>query len=524
MANKIFVGNLPYDATEDDLRTLFEGQDLTYLKILHTEAGESRGFGYVSFSNRDDYENALRRQTGILNGRTIRFDQADDKNSTRTQRPAHNRQPDRFERPHGRSDRFERQPASHRGGYGHRPPVAIDQNKPRWWVALGQPPSREPEDPQGFPGITSFNIDMPDGCDSIHFFPLKVNPRLLPADAYADLQRGYVLCVPGVGPQDVKQEILAPVDELLTLSESVSPFLDNATEYGAAVAASVNFGSVLFVCPMGLADMDVKSTDVAAMLSEHYIRHVFLEHIHPTVDRPGLVEALSLDPAWSYDSTTVTVDATYLDQRVACYLVDADGRVIADHDSADALAVTCDHRAVTAQELDQRAVVCELAPDGRLRLPPVNSSDLRIIGDKALSKQTNARHELLQHPSGWYTDLTTVAKFDHEERYKSEQRPEMSLAIRRKHLFKDMEPATEANPQEYPVFKALYLCPSRLMSYVLVLSEVPPTEGAEADYPSESNGQATIIALEGLEHARNLAMRLPEFLPPNLLAKQAMQR
>lgn len=33
---------------------------------------------------------------------------------------------------------------------------------------------------QGFPGVTSFTVEMPEGCDSVHFFPVKVNPELLP--------------------------------------------------------------------------------------------------------------------------------------------------------------------------------------------------------------------------------------------------------------------------------------------------------------------------------------------------------
>ena len=58
--------------------------------------------------------------------------------------------------------------------------------------------------------------------------------------------------------------------------------------------------------------------------------------MHPNLQRPALVEALSQDTTWQYDSTTVTVDAVYMDERVACYQVDADGIVQPDHRSANA--------------------------------------------------------------------------------------------------------------------------------------------------------------------------------------------
>lgn len=57
---KIFVGNLPFRTTDDDLRNLFEqhGQVLSANVVLDRETGRSRGFGFVEM-NDDDARNAI---------------------------------------------------------------------------------------------------------------------------------------------------------------------------------------------------------------------------------------------------------------------------------------------------------------------------------------------------------------------------------------------------------------------------------------------------------------------------------
>ncbi len=52
---KIYVGNLPFRSTEDDLRVLFEqyGTVDSVRIILDRETGRSRGFGFVEMSDAD---------------------------------------------------------------------------------------------------------------------------------------------------------------------------------------------------------------------------------------------------------------------------------------------------------------------------------------------------------------------------------------------------------------------------------------------------------------------------------------
>jgi RNA recognition motif-containing protein len=57
MSAKLFVGNLPYSCTDDDLRGLFEscGAEPVDVRVIMDRAtGLSRGFGFVEMASFDD--------------------------------------------------------------------------------------------------------------------------------------------------------------------------------------------------------------------------------------------------------------------------------------------------------------------------------------------------------------------------------------------------------------------------------------------------------------------------------------
>ena len=62
----IYVGNVPYAATEDDLEKLFSeyGQVATTTIIRNHDTGRSRGFGFVEMVNRADGERAIEALNG----------------------------------------------------------------------------------------------------------------------------------------------------------------------------------------------------------------------------------------------------------------------------------------------------------------------------------------------------------------------------------------------------------------------------------------------------------------------------
>lgn len=59
---KIFVGNLPWKATEDALKVLFEahGKVVSVKIVLDPYTGKSRGFGFVEMEEADGAQAAIR--------------------------------------------------------------------------------------------------------------------------------------------------------------------------------------------------------------------------------------------------------------------------------------------------------------------------------------------------------------------------------------------------------------------------------------------------------------------------------
>lgn len=61
MGNKIYVGNMSFKATEDNLRELFsrfgEVKSVNLIKDAHT--GQSKGFGFVEMGSEEEAKNAI---------------------------------------------------------------------------------------------------------------------------------------------------------------------------------------------------------------------------------------------------------------------------------------------------------------------------------------------------------------------------------------------------------------------------------------------------------------------------------
>lgn len=69
MSKKLYVGNLPYDTTESDLRELFaaHGEVLSVNVIEDRETGRSRGFAFVEMEN-DAANAAITALSGTMLG------------------------------------------------------------------------------------------------------------------------------------------------------------------------------------------------------------------------------------------------------------------------------------------------------------------------------------------------------------------------------------------------------------------------------------------------------------------------
>jgi RNA recognition motif-containing protein len=64
----LFVGNLPYQATEEDLRTHFSqvGAPTQIVRPLDRETGRARGFAFVEYAERSAAEEAIKKFDGQL--------------------------------------------------------------------------------------------------------------------------------------------------------------------------------------------------------------------------------------------------------------------------------------------------------------------------------------------------------------------------------------------------------------------------------------------------------------------------
>ena len=81
MAISIYVGNLPWSATEDSVRDLFSahGEALSVKLISDRETGRARGFGFVEMEDADAI-NAIAALDGKeFEGRALRINKAEPK-------------------------------------------------------------------------------------------------------------------------------------------------------------------------------------------------------------------------------------------------------------------------------------------------------------------------------------------------------------------------------------------------------------------------------------------------------------
>lgn len=79
MATKLFVGNLDYTVTSDQLRDLFSqaGTVVDAVVINDKMTGRSRGFGFVEMSTEEEAKAAVEKFNSYdLNGRKINVNEA----------------------------------------------------------------------------------------------------------------------------------------------------------------------------------------------------------------------------------------------------------------------------------------------------------------------------------------------------------------------------------------------------------------------------------------------------------------
>jgi RNA recognition motif-containing protein len=82
MNQRLFVGNLAFNTTEEDLRSAFEahGTVVEAKIITDRESGRSRGFGFLTMGTDEEAQRAIEAMNGVLiDGRALRVNVAEEK-------------------------------------------------------------------------------------------------------------------------------------------------------------------------------------------------------------------------------------------------------------------------------------------------------------------------------------------------------------------------------------------------------------------------------------------------------------
>ncbi len=75
----IYVGNMPFDVSEDDLREAFEqfGEITEVRLIMDKYSGKSKGFGFIEMPSKDEAEKAIEEMNGKeFKGRALSVNEA----------------------------------------------------------------------------------------------------------------------------------------------------------------------------------------------------------------------------------------------------------------------------------------------------------------------------------------------------------------------------------------------------------------------------------------------------------------
>ena len=80
MGSRLYVGNLPFSADEDQVRELFsqDGREVSEVKLItDRDTGRPRGFGFVEMSNSEHADSAISALNGYsMDGRALTVNEA----------------------------------------------------------------------------------------------------------------------------------------------------------------------------------------------------------------------------------------------------------------------------------------------------------------------------------------------------------------------------------------------------------------------------------------------------------------
>lgn len=75
---RLYVGNLPYSCSEDDLKEIFSEYNTSSVKlIIDRDTGRSKGFGFVEIPSNDEAQKAMQAiDKKVVEGKTLVVNEA----------------------------------------------------------------------------------------------------------------------------------------------------------------------------------------------------------------------------------------------------------------------------------------------------------------------------------------------------------------------------------------------------------------------------------------------------------------
>lgn len=86
MGKKLYIGNLNFDTTDEELEAAFSefGELVSAMVVKDRVSGRSRGFGFVEFTDDESAKNAKEAMNGKeISGRPLRVDEAREQRQSR---------------------------------------------------------------------------------------------------------------------------------------------------------------------------------------------------------------------------------------------------------------------------------------------------------------------------------------------------------------------------------------------------------------------------------------------------------
>jgi RNA recognition motif-containing protein len=85
MGSRLYVGNLPFSADENQIRELFSQKNRTVTEVklvTDRDTGRPRGFGFVEMGSREEADGAIRDLSGHdMDGRALTVSEARERTS-----------------------------------------------------------------------------------------------------------------------------------------------------------------------------------------------------------------------------------------------------------------------------------------------------------------------------------------------------------------------------------------------------------------------------------------------------------